>query len=96
MERQELLNAVELRPAHAGRRAEFTTMITSEMAAGGHGELGSEVTFRGRLTRVENGMTGGRGWSRITLVPEDGTPPLTSVLGSHRRVELLPETDRRP
>jgi hypothetical protein len=93
MMEREFVNAVELRPRHTGRRVEFTTMATPEMAADGHGALGSQVTFRGLLITVDNGRTGGRAWSRITLAPDDGAPLVTSVLGSHRRVELLAPAD---
>ncbi|MEY9963378.1 hypothetical protein ABIA33_001411 [Streptacidiphilus sp. MAP12-16] len=91
MAEREFVNAVEMRPYDAGRLVEFTTMCTHEMEADGHGETGSQVTFRGRVVTVANGMTFGRGWSQITLDPDDGMPRVTSVLGGHRHVELLPE-----
>jgi hypothetical protein len=96
MTERELLNSVELRPAHAGRRAEFPTMITHEMAEDDHGTVGDQDTFHGRLVTVENGRTVGRARTRVALAPDNGMPPVISVLGSHRWVELVPEPGHRP
>ncbi|MFD0328286.1 hypothetical protein ACFQZC_08740 [Streptacidiphilus monticola] len=51
---------------------------------------GDQITLTGRIRKVENGTTLGRAWSLITLDLPDGAT-LTSVLGAHRRVTLLPD-----
>lgn len=98
MQSEEVLNAVQMRPEHAGRQVEFTTVVTPETEAVGLGELGDEVVLRGRVSRVENGTTGGRNWSRITCFVEhlNGLVRVVSVLGSNRRVKLLSEPASEP
>jgi hypothetical protein len=96
MRAEEVLNAVELRPHHAGRLVEYTTVTTPEMHAYGMGQLGEPVTVRARVSQIENGTTAGRAWSRITGFADHagGLVRIVNVLGSHLTVKILPEPDQ--
>jgi hypothetical protein len=93
MEREEHLGAIEVRPHHVGRFAEYSTLVTEEAEAAGLGALGDPITIRGMIIRVDNGNTFGRAYTRLTVRPTTPatTDPIISVLGSNRTVRLFAE-----
>ncbi|MFJ5532431.1 hypothetical protein [Streptomyces sp. NPDC093261] len=86
----ETINAVELRPEHAGHVVEYQTVTSDDDGNA------VPITVIGTLVAVENGQTFGRGWSRVTVqgtVLRDGLshatePTVENVLGGHRTVRL--------
>ena len=91
------INAVELRPVHAGWVIEFETVVTPDLYGTGLGDLGHPVLIHGDLVTVTNGHTMGRAWSKVTVMAEvfhEGLARrvrIESVLGSHRTVTLTGE-----
>jgi hypothetical protein len=87
-----VVNAVELRQSDVLNWIEFETVCDTQWAELGFAEFGHPVTFAGVLTGVENGHTGGRGWSRVRVkvtAPATGKrTEIVSVLGAHRTVTL--------
>jgi hypothetical protein len=91
---EEFRNAAALRPCHAGRVAEYDTVVNAGMEAAGLGTLGEHVTVRGTITRVETGTTRGRPWSRLTVrpdAPRRTAAPIVNTLSSEDTVRLFPQ-----